>query len=259
MARAMFAPVIGSPASSSQNMIWRYSSSATVAVSAVTSPTLENSVRQPEDGGRSIPAPGEGADDRLVDAFAHGPFRDGDVRIGREILPESLIALRAVGHDKEPVPRGGHVEVLQGVARGDDLLARVAARPGVKSDRLRLAGSARDQVIGVNDVDALHRPRDCAVVEKPKIVVAFLGKQGVRRGDVDVAAEEVRELAPGVPGCVPLELAWEGGEEQIGAPRGQDLLRRRARFVIAPRACEEGALAVDDPPAPSLVDVRGLP
>ena len=31
MARAMLAPVIGSPASSSQNMIWRYSSSATVA------------------------------------------------------------------------------------------------------------------------------------------------------------------------------------------------------------------------------------
>jgi hypothetical protein len=28
----MFAPLIGSPASSSQNMIWRYSSSATVAL-----------------------------------------------------------------------------------------------------------------------------------------------------------------------------------------------------------------------------------
>ena len=32
MARAMLAPLIGSPASSSQNMIWRYSSSATVAL-----------------------------------------------------------------------------------------------------------------------------------------------------------------------------------------------------------------------------------
>src|SRR3954454_20473549 len=31
MARAMFAPVIGSPASKSQKIVWRYSSSATVA------------------------------------------------------------------------------------------------------------------------------------------------------------------------------------------------------------------------------------
>src|SRR6266496_5403515 len=35
MARATFAPVIGSPASSSQNRTWRYSSSATVACAVV--------------------------------------------------------------------------------------------------------------------------------------------------------------------------------------------------------------------------------
>src|SRR6186997_1049747 len=47
MARAMFAPLIGSPASSSQNMICRYSSSATVALAmsamlpSVASPVLD--------------------------------------------------------------------------------------------------------------------------------------------------------------------------------------------------------------------------
>src|SRR5918999_1155971 len=47
MARAMLAPVIGRPASSSQYIVWRYSSSATVACSWDTTSIVAPSVALP--------------------------------------------------------------------------------------------------------------------------------------------------------------------------------------------------------------------
>src|SRR3954451_17957193 len=101
----MLAPVIGSSASSSQNMISRYSCSATVAslmVSILT--TLYQS-----------------GDDRLVEAVAHGALGDRGVVPGGERGAQAGVALGPVGDDEEAADRGGDLEVLDRVADGDAL------------------------------------------------------------------------------------------------------------------------------------------
>src|SRR4051812_17584006 len=105
MARAMLAPVIGSPASSSQNMISRYSCSATVAFSDDTSSPLGPVLHQR-------------GHDRLVEAVAHAAFRDGDIVPVRERRPEARVVLGAVGDEEEAADRGRHLQVLDRVADG---------------------------------------------------------------------------------------------------------------------------------------------
>src|SRR5215218_6860283 len=114
----MLAPVIGSPASSSQNMISKYSCSATVALSDDTSSPLG-------------PAFHQRGNDRLVEAVAHAAFRDGDIVPIRECGPEAGIVLRAVG-DKEEAPDGsGDLQVLDRIADRDALGRVVAAGTSV--------------------------------------------------------------------------------------------------------------------------------
>src|ERR1700754_5236597 len=84
IARAMLAPVIGSPASSIQNMISRYSCSATVALSddKIAPPGLGKKV-EADTSGCSAPLD-QGRDDGLVEAVAHPALGDGGVVPGGE-------------------------------------------------------------------------------------------------------------------------------------------------------------------------------
>src|SRR6185369_8341527 len=91
IARAMLAPVIGSPASSSQNMISRYSCSATVA-------SLIDSI---------LTTLHQAGDDGLVEAVSHAALGDRRVVPGGEGGAQAGVALRAVGDDEEAVDRGG--------------------------------------------------------------------------------------------------------------------------------------------------------
>src|SRR6188472_1740372 len=89
IARAMLAPVIGSPASSSQNMISRYSCSATVA-------SVIDSILTTLDQGR---------DDGLVEAIAHRPLGDRGVVPGGERGSQTRISLGPIGDDEEATDR----------------------------------------------------------------------------------------------------------------------------------------------------------
>src|SRR4051794_6311518 len=195
MARAMLAPVMGSPASSSQNMIWRYSSSATVTAWLDTLPMVVGGLT-PLD---------ERRDDGLVEAVAHRGLRHGGVGEARERLAHRGIAGRAVGHGEEPAHGCRAVEVLERVADRDALLRRVVTRAEVEGDALRLARPARDEVVGVGDLDPFDRRGDGPVVEEAQVVVAGLGENVVRLADVDTASEEVGQHPVGMPGPVPLE------------------------------------------------------
>jgi hypothetical protein len=68
-------------------------------------------------------------------------------------------------------------------------------------------------MVGMRRVDARHRRRDRAVVEEPQVVVPALDEGRVGLGDVDAAAEEVREDAVAVPGPVPFEPPGEAPEQ----------------------------------------------
>src|SRR6188472_3203747 len=153
----MLAPVIGSPASSSQNMISRYSCSATVAFSDDTSSPLG-------------PAFHQRGDDRLVEAVAHAAFGNGDIVPTRQRGPQTGVVLGAVGDEEEAADRGGDLEVLDRVADGDALGWVVAAGAGVAGDRRRLADLPGDQVVGVGAaLDGRHRAADGAVVEQAQV------------------------------------------------------------------------------------------
>src|SRR5436190_17149798 len=107
IARATLAPVIGSPASSSQNMIWRYSSSAGVAASLDTIPMVSPSACR------------QGRDHGLVEAVAHRALGHLRVREARERLSQRGVARRAVGPDEEAADCRGGVEVLERVPDPD--------------------------------------------------------------------------------------------------------------------------------------------
>jgi len=107
-------------------------------------------------------------------------------------------------------------------------------------------------------VDAMHRRRDRSVVEETKVLVPALRQQGVGLGDVDAAAEEVREHAVHVPWAVPFEPAGKSIEEQVRNPGGEEPLCRRPVIVRHPVSGQERALPIDHHAAPGLIDVRGL-
>src|SRR6188474_2379555 len=111
----MLAPVIGSPASSSQNIVSRYSCSATVAVSMCSILATSH----------------QGRNDGLVEAVAHRPIGDGDVVPGGERGAQAGVALRSVGDHEEATDRGGDLEILDRVADGDAVGRVVAAGAGV--------------------------------------------------------------------------------------------------------------------------------
>src|ERR1700679_987782 len=127
----MLAPVIGSPASSSQKMISRYSCSATVA-SAI---------------GAILAALHQRRDDCLVEAVAHAALGDRGVVPGAQLGAQAGVALGPVGDDEEAADRGGDLQILDRVADGDAALAVVAAGAGVGGHRRRLADRAGDQVV----------------------------------------------------------------------------------------------------------------
>src|SRR6187455_1874535 len=96
MARAMLAPVIGRPASSSQNMISRYSCSATVAFPSIDSILDDRS----GDAGR-LAALHQGRDDRLVEAVSHASLGDRRVVPRGERGAQAGVALGPVRDDEE--------------------------------------------------------------------------------------------------------------------------------------------------------------
>src|SRR5215203_1672148 len=137
----MLAPDIGSPASSSQNMISRYSCSATVAFSDDTSspswarlpappmlPTCRWAYSPAYRGGFGpVGLPfHQRADDRLVEALAHAALGDGDVVPAGQRGAQAGVVLGAVGDEEEAADRRRHLEILDRVADGD-ALARVVA------------------------------------------------------------------------------------------------------------------------------------
>ena len=135
----------------------------------------------------------------------------------------------------------------------------VAAGAGVGGHRAGLADRLRDQVVGVGAaLDRRHRRADRAVVEQPQVAGAVRGEQLVRLIDVDLAAEEVREDAAGVPGRVVLEPALEVLEEQLRHAALLHLLVDRAALVGDHLAGQQRRLAVDREGAAGLVDVGGL-
>ena len=225
----MLAPVIGSPASSSQNMIWRYSSSATVACSRHRG---RSSDRLP--GRRRAAALGEGRDDRLIEAVAHRPLGHGDVREPRSASRSAASRSRAVGDAEEAADRGGGLEVLDRVADRDAVLrARSRGRAGGTATALRLARSAGYEVVGVGGLDPLHRPPIAPLSRKRRSSWPCSAEQLVRLRDVDLAAEQKREHAARVPRRVPLEPAREALEQQVRDPGVDHPLGRRA--VLAGR------------------------
>src|SRR6478609_962719 len=190
IARAMLAPVIGSPASSSQNMISRYSCSATVA--SLIASILTTLHQRRNDG--------------LVEAVAHCPVGDGGVVPGAEDGAQAGVALGPVGDDEEAADRSGDLEVLDRVADGDAVGRVVATGASVGGDGAGLADQLGDEVIGVGGaVDGWHLAADRAVVEQAQVVVPAGLEQPVGLIDVDLAAEEVGEDAPLVPGSVVLQ------------------------------------------------------
>src|SRR6188472_4076945 len=188
--RTMWAPVIGNPASSSQNMISRYSCSATVA-------SLIASILTTLDQGR---------DDRLVETIAHRPLGDDGVVPSAEHGAQTGVARRPIGDDEEAADRGGDLEVLDRVADGYAVGRVVATDAGVGGDGGRLADQLGDEVVSMGRaLDRRHLAADRAVVEQAQVVVSLGSEQPVGLLDVDLAAEEVGEDAPGVPGRVVLE------------------------------------------------------
>src|SRR6187399_567637 len=161
MARAMLAPVIGSPASSSQNMISRYSCSATVALSCDKGGSFGIDC-----GSTSILATlHQGRDDRLVEAVAHRPLGDGDVVPGAQRGAQAGVARGSVGDDEEASDRGGDLEVLDRVADGDAVGRVIAADAGVGGHGTGLADQLGNEVVGVGGaVDGGHLAADRAVV-----------------------------------------------------------------------------------------------
>src|SRR6476619_137930 len=107
----MLAPVIGSPASSSQNMISRYSCSATVAFPSIDS-ILDD--RSGDAGG--LAALHQRRDDRLVEAVAHASLGHRRVVPGGERRAQAGIALGPVGDDEEAPDRRGDLEVLDRIS-----------------------------------------------------------------------------------------------------------------------------------------------
>src|SRR5262245_7505269 len=107
----MFAPVIGNPASSSQNMISRYSCSATVAWSCATTKLLPRSIPLPILK-TPLASPDQGRDHRLIEAVAHRALGRGDVVPGGQGGPQAGIALGAVGDDEEAADGRRDLEVL---------------------------------------------------------------------------------------------------------------------------------------------------
>ena len=86
----------------------------------------------------------------------------------------------------------------------------------------------------------------------------MLGEQLVHLAQVDLAAEEMREVAVGVPGRVVLDPARERLEQQ--ARRAGLARSARGRCVLARLevAGQEHLLGAVDEPAAHLVDVGGL-
>ena len=129
----------------------------------------------------------------------------------------------------------------------------------MEADGLGLAGSAGDEVVGVGDLVKAHDgPRDRSVVQEAQVIMASLGQRRVRLGDIDLAPEQVGQLAVVVPGVVPLQASGKSLEQKIRDPGREHLLGGVAVVVRVPVAGQQGAFPVDDDPASGLVDVGRL-
>ena len=100
--------------------------------------------------------------------------------------------------------------------------------------------------------------RDGAVVDQAEPVVAFAGQRGVRLVYVHEPAEQVRDLAVEVPGCVRLEPALVALEQQGRRARLLHLGVDGLAIAGLELSGEEGLLAVDHHARSHLEDVRGL-
>ena len=139
---------------------------------------------------------------------------------------------------------------------------REAAAAHVRRDRVRLAGRARDQVVGVD------RRRPAASGERRSVIPLSTSRRCRGRAranssstsaEVDLAAEQVRELAVRVPGRVVLEPAREGLEQQRAARPTRSICSwtlALGRGSNAP-VRKTSSVAVHEPAA-HLVDVGGL-
>ena len=107
-------------------------------------------------------------------------------------------------------------------------------------------------------VDGRHLAADRAVVEQPQVAVALGLEQPVGLLDVDLAAEEVGEDAPVVPGGVVLEPPLEVLEQHLRDAALLDLLVDGAVLVGDHLAGHQRRLALDREGAAGLVDVGGL-
>ena len=87
-----------------------------------------------------------------------------------------------------------------------------------------------------------------AVVDQAQVGVAVLGEQRLGLGDVDEAAQSVRDLAAAVIRCMGLEPTGEALEQQVGRPG-------RSRSAVGARLGQPVDLAVDHEAAAGLEDV----
>ena len=127
---------------------------------------------------------------------------------------------------KRPTKRGA-LEILDRVAGADALLRGVAAGLHVGADGLALARPARDQVVGVGDLDSGHRPPDRSVVEEAQILVAGFGDQRVRLIDLDLAAISSENSRPVCQGSCHSSRPSKCAKQKVSDPGIEDLLGDR--------------------------------
>src|SRR3954453_6269922 len=131
----------------------------------------------------------------------------------------------------------------------------------MRLDRARLRHARRDEVVDarVGDVREVRAPGvHRAVVDEAQPAVAVLIEQRVRLERVDLATEEVRDLAAAVPRVVVFQASGVAIEQQGRRAGGADLLEDRARLPGLQVAREPLLLAVEDEAGADLEDVRAL-
>ena len=167
-------------------------------------------------------------------------------------------------------PTSATVEVLARVADGDAIVGPQAAGARVGGDARGLRDARRQQVVEAHARQAGEGGRvvvGLAVVDQPQVVVAALVQERARLLDVDVAAQDVRDLAALGVGRVGLEAPVVALEQQVGrARRGDPLVGVRlgqpvqlvadARSRRPPRRCSRRGRGVR---ASSCRTARGRP
>jgi hypothetical protein len=138
----------------------------------------------------------------------------------------------------------------------------VTARSHVELDAADLRGVARKQVVRARSLDPRQRGRalgDRAVVEQPQVAEAVLGEQRIGLGRVDLAAQQVRDLAVAQERVVVLEPPGIRLQQQCRRAGVLDLLAHVAPVLGLVGAGQPVDLAVEDDAGAGLEHVAADP